>query len=66
MRKKTIADISRLNVWIILFAILPIAPGLAQTGGDYILTWSAIDGGGGQSAGRQYVLTGTIGHPCGE
>jgi len=38
-------------------------PTLGQTGGDYILTWSTIDGGGGQSAGGDYVLTGTIGQP---
>ena len=35
---------------------------LGQSGGDYILTWSTIDGGG-RSAGEQYVLTGTIGQP---
>jgi hypothetical protein len=29
--------------------------------GDYQIVWSTIDGGGGQSAGGQYVLTGTIG-----
>jgi hypothetical protein len=31
--------------------------------GDYQIVWSTIDGGGGQSAGGQYVLTGTIGQP---
>jgi hypothetical protein len=31
--------------------------------GDYQLVWSTIDGGGGRSAGGQYVLTGTIGQP---
>jgi hypothetical protein len=30
---------------------------------DYKIVWSTIDGGGGQSAGGQYVLTGTIGQP---
>jgi hypothetical protein len=30
---------------------------------DYQIVWSTIDGGGGQSAGGQYVLTGTIGQP---
>jgi hypothetical protein len=34
-----------------------------QTGGQYILEWSTIDGGGGQSSGGQYSLTGTIGQP---
>ena len=28
---------------------------------DYRIVWSTIDGGGGRSAGGQYVLTGTIG-----
>lgn len=28
--------------------------------GGYIIDWSTIDGGGGRSAGGQYVLTGTI------
>ncbi len=30
---------------------------------DYQIAWSTIDGGGGQSAGGQYKLTGTIGQP---
>lgn len=28
---------------------------------DYEISWYTIDGGGGQSSGGQYVLTGTIG-----
>ena len=34
---------------------------LAQDGGDYELSWSTIDGGGGTSAGGSYTLTGTVG-----
>ena len=30
---------------------------------DYQIVWSTIDGGGGQSSGGQYTLTGTIGQP---
>ncbi len=30
---------------------------------QYILDWFTIDGGGGQSSGGDYVLTGTIGQP---
>jgi hypothetical protein len=30
---------------------------------DYQIVWSTFDGGGGQSSGGQYVLTGTIGQP---
>ena len=36
---------------------------LGQAGGDYVLDWSTIDGGGGTSSGGPYVLTGTIGQP---
>ena len=31
--------------------------------GDYKIAWSTIDGGGGTSAGGQYIVTGTIGQP---
>ncbi len=34
-----------------------------QSAGSYEIVWSTIDGGGGQSSGGQYVLTGTIGQP---
>ena len=50
---------------VILLAlfVLITAHALAQSGGDYTLTWSTIDGGGGTSAGGSYTLTGTIGQP---
>jgi hypothetical protein len=35
----------------------------AQSGGDYALEWSTIDGGGGTSSGGTYVLSGTAGQP---
>ncbi|MBN1766777.1 MAG: hypothetical protein JW860_16100 [Sedimentisphaerales bacterium] len=35
----------------------------AQTGGDYTLTWSTMDSGGGSSSGGPYLLMGTIGQP---
>jgi hypothetical protein len=35
----------------------------STVGGQYEISWYAIDGGGGQSSGGQYVLTGTIGQP---
>ena len=38
-------------------------PAFGQTGGQYELSWSTIDGGGGTSAGGSYTLTGTIGQP---
>ena len=40
------------------------APALAQSGGDYELTWSTVDGGGAMfSAGGAYSLGGTVGQP---
>ncbi len=36
---------------------------LAQSGGDFEITRSTIDGGGGTSSGGGFVLSGTIGQP---
>ena len=43
--------------------LLLLSSVLAQSGGDYEISWSTIDGGGGTSSGGPYVLTGTIGQP---
>ena len=53
------------NTFIISLAlcVLIIGPAFAQSGGQYELTWSTIDGGGGTSSGGAYTLTGTIGQP---
>ena len=48
---------------ILLAGLLLFSPCLAQSDGQYDLSWSTIDGGGGQSSGGPYVLTGTIGQP---
>ena len=46
------------NIFLSIFVLLS----LATVGyGDYQIVWSTIDGGGGRSAGGQYVITGTIG-----
>ena len=51
-------------VWTILLAgLLLFSTALGQSGGDYDLSWSTIDGGGGTSTGGPYTLTGTIGQP---
>jgi hypothetical protein len=50
-------NISRLTL---IFATLIF---VSVSNGDYQIVWSTIDGGGGQSSGGQYVLTGTIGQP---
>ena len=48
---------------VLLMCLLLLSPAFGQSGGDYILTWSTIDGGGGRSTGGPYTLTGTIGQP---
>ena len=48
---------------LMVMCFLMTVPALSQSGGDYILTWSTIGGGGGTSSGGQFVLTGTIGQP---
>lgn len=59
MKKKIITDIYKLVVWIILLVV----SSAATAHGDYKIIWSTIDGGGRQSIGGPYVLTGTIGQP---
>jgi hypothetical protein len=50
---------------IILLAVyFPLtAPALAQSGGDYNLSWFTIDGGGGTSSSGDYRLESSIGQP---
>ena len=56
--------ISRKVDWVVLLAgFLLVLPVQAQSGRDYEIGWSTIDGGGGTSSGGPYVLTGTIGQP---
>ena len=52
-------------VLLALAALLLLTlPVLAQSGGDYDLSWSTIDGGGYTfSSGGDYSLGGTIGQP---
>ena len=57
-------QITKNFIWIILLTgLLLFSTVLAQSGGQYELSWSTIDGGGGVSSGGQYVVTGTIGQP---
>lgn len=39
------------------------AAGHGQSGGDYVISKSTTDSGGGESSGGAYALTGTIGQP---
>jgi len=57
--RKTKASKHRLAVWIVLF-VMSVA---SAASGQYELSWYTIDGGGGQSSGGAYTLTGTIGQP---
>ena len=47
----------------VFVCLLLVSPAIAQSGGDYEISWSTIDSGGGRSSGGPYVLTGTIGQP---
>ncbi|GAH65137.1 unnamed protein product, partial [marine sediment metagenome] len=55
--------IQRGVITLLAVSLLIALPALAQSGGDYELSWSTIDGGGGTSSGGPYTLTGTIGQP---
>ncbi len=51
-----------LHALLLLAFLVPIAA-LAQSGGDYDLTWNTVDGGGGLNSAGDYVLEGTAGQP---
>ena len=51
------------NVVVFVICLSLVSHTLAQSGGDYELTWSTIDGGGGRSSGGPYELLVTIGQP---
>jgi len=38
-------------------------PSHAQSGGNFNLKWSTVDGGGGLSTGGKFLMTGTVGQP---
>src|ERR1044072_1315143 len=47
-------------VALLVFAVLPVAPTLAQT---YAIDWFTIAGGGGTGTGGVFRVTGTLGQP---
>ncbi len=51
------------NVVVSVICLSLVSHTLAQSGGQYELSWSTIDGGGGRSSGGDFTLTGTIGQP---
>jgi len=62
MKQINLKSFARRNIFALLVMCIMVSA-FGQSGGDYILTWSTIDGGGGTSNGGQYKLTGTIGQP---
>ena len=52
-----------LAAWLLVVMFLAVESALAQSGGGYDLSWSTLDGGGGQSSAGHYTLDGTIGQP---
>jgi len=55
------------KLWLVMAVaglLLASSLALAQSGGDYDLSWSTVDGGGGTfSTGGVYSLGGTAGQP---
>jgi len=47
--------------FLILVSVTSIA--FASSGGNYVLDWYTMDGGGGTSSGGDYEISGTIGQP---
>jgi hypothetical protein len=62
MRRINLRVFAQRNIFALLVMCIMVSA-FGQSGGDYILTWSTIDGGGGTSSGGPYILTGTIGQP---
>ena len=50
-------------ILIIALLLTMTSIALAQSGGDYDLSWWTVDNGGGESAGGAYAVSGVIGQP---
>lgn len=53
----------RLGLLALFLLLLPVAVSLAQSGGDYDLSWNTVDNGGGLATGGDFSLTGSIAQP---
>ena len=53
----------KFGLWVTLLLFVCVYAGTHIQAAPYELSWHTIDGGGGQSTGGPYVLTGTIGQP---
>ena len=62
MRDCSLDKIVLSNITKVLFGLL-LQLSWPVLAGDYHISWSTIDGGGGVSSGGQYELEGTIGQP---
>ncbi|HSN78665.1 MAG TPA: hypothetical protein VL334_26645 [Anaerolineae bacterium] len=57
-----VSTMKRLRVFLAPLLLCVFTAGvLAQSGGGFNLTWSAVPGGGGTSAGGSYTVQGAIG-----
>jgi hypothetical protein len=63
MKPNSINALRRKGFALLLAGITVTILTFAEAEGVYNISGYTIDGGGGQSAGGQYVLTGTIGQP---
>ncbi len=43
--------------------LVPATIALAQSGGNFDLSWNTVDGGGGAAGAAPYTLSGTVGQP---
>jgi len=49
-------------IWFVLISLLLLSLGFTATaGGNLVLDWWTVDGGGGVSSGGDYTMAGTIG-----
>jgi len=64
MKRRDIPGALHLRSLLACLVLLAAVPVLAQSGGEYDLSWSTVDGGGWTfSSGGAYVLGGTAGQP---
>ena len=46
---------------MLFLLVVVVGTAMASSGGNYVLEWYTIDGGGGTSTGGDYSISGTIG-----
>ncbi len=61
MKQRTLILSGAAILTAILIFVWASSAALAQTGGDYDLSWSTVDDGGGYSAAESYWLGGSVG-----